>query len=369
MPQSSPASLAQSLTHEILRELVLDVAIQEHRLAGLRRSRAATAAALGVGGVANGLLTAPMASGAGAGTSPSKDGLFQCLVCSRQIAAPRYASHLSGCMGLTGSRRGAERRAAAAANGKSSGASRPPSVASSHGSDTDSAVKGNGVKRTATASPAGGGPKLKKQKPTPMSSPANGHFLPPHTGSHPLSKTLSLPSSPLTPASSPSASALPTPGAGANQPRIPHQLPQQHMQAPQMHVHKSLPGASGYGPPPPGPATGSKRPPHPLAQSPLHVSAKKRAADSFLMSDRPESDSEDSDAEVAKPQAQKTPRVPPGAPASGSGAGASAGAAAATGGAAPQKAPRKAPGRKVVPRPVDSGSESDDVPSEGSDSD
>lgn len=127
---------------------------------------------------------------------------------SLQVAAPRYASHLSGCMGLTGSRRGAERRAAAA-NGKASGAnrccltfasakgvhsrrlcSRTGSVASSHGSDTDSGgssrlislgswskrshtfatAKSNGIKRSATASPAGGQPKPKKPKPAPRQS-------------------------------------------------------------------------------------------------------------------------------------------------------------------------------------------------------
>ena len=159
---------------------------------------------------------------------------------------------------------------------------------------------------------------------------------------------MSLPSSPLTPGSSPSASALPPHSAGAHQPHVPpphtHAQQQQYLQAPAMQARKSLPGASA-----PSPAAGSKRPPHPLAQGPL---PRVPDAHPLLMSDRPDSDSEDSDAEVvvvAKPPAQKTPRVPPGAAAPGQGAGAGAQGPA---GGAPQKAPRKAmpPGRKAVAR-------------------
>jgi hypothetical protein len=49
------------------------------------------------------------------------DSLYDCLNCGRSIGAPRYASHLSSCMGVGSSRRGGEtRRAAAAKNGASS---------------------------------------------------------------------------------------------------------------------------------------------------------------------------------------------------------------------------------------------------------
>ncbi|GJN88249.1 hypothetical protein Rhopal_001214-T1 [Rhodotorula paludigena] len=301
---ATTASIATSLTSEILHELVLDVAIEEHRLAGLRRSRAAAARAAGLNGLTDVHLGAPVVlNGAGAGPSPTKkdEGLFECLVCQRQIAAPRYASHLSGCMGLTGSRRGAERRAAAA-NGKASGAnSRTGSVASSHGSDTDSGAKSNGIKRSATASPAGGQPKPKKPKPAPRY------------------------------------------GLAAKSP-------------------------------------GSKRPPHPLAHAstpPLQV-PKQPTSQQQLHSDRPDSDSEDSDVEVqhapaARPplQAQQQPgqKVPRRADGSVAGAANGAGAASSPGG--PQKAPRKAmpAGRKGVAAAIDSGSESDDVASDGSDSD
>ena len=196
--------------------------------------------------------------------------------------------------------------------------------------------------------------------------PAAGQFQPPHTGSHPLSKTMSLPSSPLDSASSPSAHGLAAPPASA------HALPsQQHLAAP-MQAHKSLPGSTGAYPPQPAKTPAAKRPQHPLAHTSTSASTSTTSGSTtststqpssmMLMSDRPDSDSEDSDAEVHvavvnKPTAQKTPRVPPGgAPpgAASQGAGPAAGAggpgAAGPGGGAPQKAPRKAmpPGRKAV---------------------
>ncbi|TNY20656.1 hypothetical protein DMC30DRAFT_438709 [Rhodotorula diobovata] len=358
--QPSRASVASSLTSEILRELVLDVAIEEHRLAGLRRARAQAAQAAGHAGVTNGHLTAPATNGTGASPTKKDDGLYECLVCSRQIAAPRYASHLSGCMGLGGSRRGAGRAAAAAASGRGSSVSRP----SSNGSDTDTG-KANGTKRAASASPAGGGPKPKKPKPAPLpQSPAGGQFQPPHTGSHPLSKTMSLPASPLDAASSPAGhSSLPAPSASA------HQLLAKHLQAPPMQARKSLPGTPAKSP-------ASKRPQHPLAQSPLHTTTATNqppSSNAMLMSDRPDSDSEDSDAEVqpVRPPAQKTPRVPPGSVPPGTAAKPGMSNAPGAAGGAPQKAPRKAmpPGRKAVAA-VDYGSDSDDdVASAGSDSD
>ncbi|KAK4333172.1 SAGA-associated factor 11 [Rhodotorula toruloides] len=344
-PDSTTAQAAAALTAQLIHELIVDVAVEEHRLALLRRERTAAAQQAGLDGGLNRAAGSGAVNGADAGTSPVKkdEGLFECLVCSRQIAAPRYASHLSG----TGS------------------------VASSYGSDSENA-KSNGIKRSATASPANGAPKPKKPKPAPFSTP-HGISSPsqaPHTGSHPLSKTMSLPSSPLAP--SPGGPTTPqplrTPGLPAHSP-----LPLD-AQAPAMQARKSLPGSMGVPPPPPPSAGATKNPrvAHPLAQS--QPAAAPRLAQAGYDPDRPDSDSENSEDElvVVPPKgqgqaqqrgAQKMPKGANGAPAGG------AGQVQAKG----QKTPRKVPppgGRKAVARAVaDSGSESDDDASAGSDSD
>ncbi|BGP29639.1 hypothetical protein JCM10296v2_001378 [Rhodotorula toruloides] len=367
-PDSNTRHAAAALTAQLIHELIVDVAVEEHRLALLRRERTAAAQQAGLDGGLNGAAGTGAVNGADAGTSPVKkdEGLFECLVCSRQIAAPRYASHLSGCMGLGGSRRGGERRAAAASS-RANGASRTGSVASSYGSDSENA-KSNGIKRSAMASPANGAPKPKKPKPAPLSTPhgISSPFQPPHTGSHPLSKTMSLPSSPLAP--SPGGPSTPqplrTPGLPAHSP-----LPLD-AQAPAMQARKSLPGSMGV-PPPPSSASATKTPrvAHPLAQSQPAAAPRHRQAG--YDPDRPDSDSENSDDElvVVPPKgqvlAQPAQKMPKGANGAGSGPGASQ--------VKGQKTPRKAPppgGRKAVARAVaDSGSESDDDASAGSDSD
>ncbi|GAA6039591.1 hypothetical protein JCM8097_002201 [Rhodosporidiobolus ruineniae] len=365
---ASKEALASQLVDEILRELVVDVCVEEYRLAQLRRSRAARTPT--VGG-AEGLLAVPgAANGAGASPSPTKkdkdEGFFDCLVCGRSMAASRYAAHLSGCMGLSGSRRGAGR--AAAVNGKAgaSGASRAGSAANS---DSDTG-KANGIKRAATASPApGGAPKPKKPKPTPVPiAPGVQQFQPPHTGSHPLSKTMSLPSSPLTPTSS---TPSPSHSGRAIFPPPPPLVPIPTPTSAQMQSRKTLPGAVPLAPHPSNP-TLAHRPPHPLAQSP----ARPPLSAAQLASDRPESDSEsDSDLDM-KP-------VPAPAPASAAAGPGGAQKAPRTGGgrdtAAPQKRPggggpapaggpgvAKKPGRQMA-KALDS--DSDDVASDGSDSD
>ncbi|BGO89152.1 hypothetical protein NBRC10512_003524 [Rhodotorula toruloides] len=363
-PDSNTARVAAALTAQLIHELVVDIAVEEHRLALLRRERTAAAQQAGLDGALNGAAGSGAANGADAGTSPVKkdEGLFECLVCSRQIAAPRYASHLSGCMGLGGSRRGGERRAAAASS-RANGASRTGSVASSYGSDSENA-KSNGIKRSATASPANGAPKPKKPKPAPLSTPhgISSPFQPPHTGSHPLSKTMSLPSSPLAP--SPSGHTTPqplrTPGLPAHSP-----LPLD-AQAPAMQARKSLPGSMGI---PPPAATKTPRVAHPLAQS--QPVAAPRTQQAGYDPDRPDSDSENSDDElvVVPPKGQRQPQPAQKMPKGANGAPAGPGAGQAKG----QKTPRKVPppgGRKAVARAVaDSGSESDDDASAGSDSD
>ncbi|BGP67947.1 hypothetical protein NBRC10513v2_001268 [Rhodotorula toruloides] len=156
---------------------------------------------------------------------------------------------------------------------------------------------------------------------------------------------MSLPSSPLAP--SPGGPTTPqplrTPGLPAHSP-----LPLD-AQAPAMQARKSLPGSMG-------------------------PAAAPRLAQAGYDPDRPDSDSENSEDElvVVPPKgqgqaqqrgAQKMPKGANGAPAGG------AGQVQAKG----QKTPRKVPppgGRKAVARAVaDSGSESDDDASAGSDSD
>ncbi|GAA5977107.1 hypothetical protein JCM11641_001303 [Rhodosporidiobolus odoratus] len=418
--QPSKEDLAKSLTDEILHELVVDIAIEEHKLAQLRRSRSrATRTPHEGAGTHNGLLApANGTSGSAAVVSPNKkdkdEGLFECmpsfastpgapfteyqpvrLRClpsahsPAQIAVPRYASHLSGCMGLSGARRGGERRSAA----NSKPGSRPGSVA---GSDTESS-KAYGIKRSATASPGpGAGPKPKKAKPSAITAPGLAQYQSPHTGSHPLSKTLSLPSSPLTPtASSPAPNSAGGRVVPPPPPPISSAAPSPSSTA--MHARQSsLPGQ-------PHSATTANRPIHPLAQS-ASSSASTRpalaaeASDSNNLahnSDRPDSDSEnDSDLDTKPPplppapaqglgrgqgkQGQKAPRaggggggggVQAGAPQKrpgGGGPGVGAGAGGVGGGTS-QKMPRGAtsngrPGRAAV----DSGSDSDDDASDAS---
>ncbi|GAA5864002.1 hypothetical protein JCM8547_005305 [Rhodosporidiobolus lusitaniae] len=369
-------ALATQLTDEVLRELVLDIAIEEHRLAQFRRSRAARAPASVQAGASNGLLAAPNGAAIGEGASPSpsptKEGLLECPVCSRSIAASRFAAHLAQCMGLSGSRRGAG-RAASTANGKNGAGSAAGSRAgSAAGSDTDSGSKSNGIKRSASASPAANGaPKQKKAKPTPVQTGVPPQFQPPHVGSHPLAKTMSLPSSPLTgsPASSPSVVG------GRAVPPPPPPLSATTPSSARMQARASLPGSAPPSATLPNPAlTATKRPPHPLAQSP----ARPPLSNTQMASDRPDSDSEsdsDLDAKPAPPprntgsagSGQKVPRgglgqtqttAPQERPGVPGGAG------------APQKMPRKGKnGRPIAKGVVDSDSEDDDVASDGSDSD
>ncbi|KAI0762623.1 hypothetical protein C8Q74DRAFT_1291313 [Fomes fomentarius] len=89
-------------------------------------------------------------SGTGVNTPVNgKDGTtyFECLECNRQIAASRYAPHLSSCMGL-GNRRGAARNASARSKlGNELGKAASPRFASEAGDVPDepkSAPKGKG---------------------------------------------------------------------------------------------------------------------------------------------------------------------------------------------------------------------------------
>ncbi|GAA5853591.1 hypothetical protein JCM5353_006009 [Sporobolomyces roseus] len=327
-------SLASSLTLEILHELIADVAVEEHQLAQLRRSRIAQQQASASYTAQNGLLAVPNGVN-GTSTSPTKkdkdDGLFACMVCNRQVAAPRYASHLSGCMGLSGSRRGERRAAANAAavsNGKANGA-RNGSGTSNYGSDTDTEKKNgiNGIKRSATSSPAG---QNKKSKPTPLSSTpsTSANFQPPHIGSHPLSKTMSLPASPINSPTATSHSIPPRPSSVAPGAQPPHQSSSSQ---PLQRLPSKTPSVQN-GRPHPLAQTQTNAPSQPTnypAKAPVRPPAPKPPVAKVQNDDRPDSDSEDSDSDLevtpsvpttsttTKPplppqaQASKTPRVPP----------------------------------------------------------
>ncbi|SCZ92243.1 BZ3500_MvSof-1268-A1-R1_Chr5-2g07732 [Microbotryum saponariae] len=117
------ASLASALMRTMLHELVTDIAIEEHRLAWRRRTSMQANEAQAQANAAERLLGAngeSSSSSSGAATastsnlSPHKkdDALYECMICGRQIGAPRFASHLSSCMGLTGrSKRAATNKA------------------------------------------------------------------------------------------------------------------------------------------------------------------------------------------------------------------------------------------------------------------
>ncbi|GAA5990534.1 hypothetical protein JCM10908_003118 [Rhodotorula pacifica] len=407
---SKAVELTAALTREILHELVKDVAIEEYRTAQLRRFNLARIPPTENEAATNGQAGLSDANGAGTGPSPVKkdkdEGLFECCVCARQIAAPRYASHLSGCMGLGGSRRSGG-RGSAAATARPNGFPRPNSAASSHGSDTDTAARTNGVKRAASSTPTGGAPKPKKPKSIPLGT--NVSPLPhmqmqlPHAGSHPLAKTMSLPSSPLTPGQSPTPlHAAPSSGRPLPPPPPPPPAPT-GLTAPSMQARKSLPGMNNHnnnGLPAKSPARPSplqhpmSSPAHPaaaVAQKVPRPQAIPPQQRNPLNSDRPESDSEDSDDEAQQPQQQQVPQKMPrqgvGAPdmrrsATGGGGGGGGGAGAGGGGvggvgvatgAAAQKVPRKAmatpQGRKSVAQAMADSGSSDDDASAGSDSD
>ncbi|KAK4698278.1 hypothetical protein P7C70_g8004, partial [Phenoliferia sp. Uapishka_3] len=202
-------SLTTLLTNSLLLLLVEDLAIEEHRLACRRRAETYSIASTST----NGFLSASAgSSSAKAGPSPSKkeqdSALYDCMNCDRtvslariyisfkqlgltslnllQIAAPRYASHLSSCMGLGGAggtRRGESRRQAALASGNGTpkgpnGLAKQVERANSVGSYASDEDAMSGVDKTIPPPPG-----------LPQAAPAPA----PHLTSHPLSKTLSLP--------------------------------------------------------------------------------------------------------------------------------------------------------------------------------
>ncbi|ORY90815.1 hypothetical protein BCR35DRAFT_349729 [Leucosporidium creatinivorum] len=307
--EPSVQTLTTLLANGLFKELITDVAIEEHRLAWRRRSRINAARPVLSSASSNGLLGPPShrasvassrASSPGPSISPTKkekdDALLDCLNCSRQIAAPRYASHLSGCMGLggAGGRARGERRAAAgsstnpmvkpAVNGVATigpGSDRASSYASDEETVRKNALKAvNGAKRAAT-SPANGASKLKKARPA-NTPPILQQPHVAHVGSHPLSKTLSAPSTPTIP-------------------RPTHPYPNQQPSSASMVARKSLPHGQA---PQKAPRSVSAQPPPPRPMSAAPPPAPKPG----LASDRPDSDSSEDDSDDDKP---KGPPPPP----------------------------------------------------------
>ncbi|KAJ7932618.1 hypothetical protein B0H13DRAFT_789294 [Mycena leptocephala] len=134
MPKSQKeetlSALATRIFSTMLEDIVMDVTLQSHHESARSRStcqvcktRCSSAHAPTHSQVASQPLpsrpSTPAANGsAGTGTSTptsAKDGnlYLECVNCSRQIASNRYAPHLSSCMGLSTTRRGAARGNAA----------------------------------------------------------------------------------------------------------------------------------------------------------------------------------------------------------------------------------------------------------------
>ncbi|KAJ7900118.1 hypothetical protein B0H14DRAFT_1549971 [Mycena olivaceomarginata] len=143
MPKSQKeetlSTLASRIFSAMLEDIVMDVTLQSHHetarsrtVCSVCKTRCSSvhAPTHSVASLPSRASTPAANGSASTGTStPTKsDGnlYLECLHCSRQIASNRYAPHLSSCMGLSQSRRGAARGSAAK--------SKQPSEARSTGS-------------------------------------------------------------------------------------------------------------------------------------------------------------------------------------------------------------------------------------------
>ncbi|KAI0724320.1 hypothetical protein C8T65DRAFT_824616 [Cerioporus squamosus] len=217
------AELSSTIFTAMLEEILMDVVQQSHK--EIARSRAVCdvchtrCCSVHVPGSSNNASGSRIPTPTGEarladGNSPSatgtntpvngKDGtvLFECLECKRQVASNRFATHLSGCMGLN-NRRGAARNASAKAKlGTELGKSGSPRLASeiadylddpkpapkgkgkSKAKKDDSALNANG-KRTGSPSVSPTKKPTKKAKTTAgrvkgdPESPVMNHLLPP----------------------------------------------------------------------------------------------------------------------------------------------------------------------------------------------
>ncbi|KAI9512355.1 hypothetical protein F5148DRAFT_1164306 [Russula earlei] len=162
-------TLASRLFAAMLDDIVVDVALQSHQEVARNRTRcdachthcrqvhapASSSAAVGAATASQSTLpgsrpaTPPRDAGtpAPAGTpngSVNKDGtvMLECVGCGRPMASNRYASHLSGCIGVgTGTRRAAARNATSKSKlGSDAGRSASPYPGSENGNASDHAA-------------------------------------------------------------------------------------------------------------------------------------------------------------------------------------------------------------------------------------
>ncbi|KAF8213289.1 hypothetical protein K438DRAFT_1085209 [Mycena galopus ATCC 62051] len=162
MPKSQKedtlSTLATRIFSAMLEDIVMDVTLQSHHETARSRSICAVCKTRSVHAPTHSVASQPLPSrpstpagngSASAGTStPTKsDGnlYLECVNCTRQIASNRYAPHLSACMGLAASRRGAARGNAvkkqpSEAEGRSTGS--PETTISDDGSPTKGKAKG-----------------------------------------------------------------------------------------------------------------------------------------------------------------------------------------------------------------------------------
>ncbi|KAJ7042462.1 hypothetical protein C8F04DRAFT_78426 [Mycena alexandri] len=166
MPKSQKeetlAALGTRIFSAMLEDLVMDVTLQSHHETARSRSicpvcktrcssvHAPTHSQVGSQSLPSRPST-PAANGSGGtGTStptgkPDGNLYLECVNCSRQIASNRYAPHLSSCMGLSTTRRGAARGGAAKSKqpSEAGGSSSPEAL-----SDEGGTPKGKGKSKT-----------------------------------------------------------------------------------------------------------------------------------------------------------------------------------------------------------------------------
>ncbi|KAI0936058.1 hypothetical protein AcV5_004298 [Taiwanofungus camphoratus] len=165
------SGLTSKMYSEMLEEILMDVVLESHQQ--IARSRAicnichtrccavhvpgpssvatqAAASSSRLPSPSDEARVADANSPAGTGTSTSMNGkvngniLLECVICKRQIASNRYASHLGDCMGLGNSRRGAIRSATTKTKlASEAGRSASPYLGSENGNISDDGTNAN----------------------------------------------------------------------------------------------------------------------------------------------------------------------------------------------------------------------------------
>lgn len=199
MPKSEREETMSALTSlilsSILDELVLDTALQAHHevarsgaVCQICKTRCnAVHVPPSLNTASSSQLGAPSRSGTpssngeprGTGSNTPTNGksegtvYLECINCSRQISSNRYAPHLSSCMGLSNSRRGAPRSNSKPKAPSDAGRSASPSSEQGYASDDRSPNKGKGrdesdysLKRKRQSSPQISPTKKAKGKPS-----------------------------------------------------------------------------------------------------------------------------------------------------------------------------------------------------------